>query len=296
MLPIETKIWSPYWREVLDISHHFRHPKEPKKYYGNWEFEASVSKVRQSPGYPIITFRSLIEQVAYVTLNNTQFEMFYRGQSGDYKDKNGKTVIYPSICRPEKKFDGKLKASIRQSTLTLRYQDLWELKELARREFRMHYGMDEAYYSLFQHYDVTPTPLIDITQSLRVAASFALERTPTGFLYMFGLPYPHGSISHYIDHNILLIKLQNVSPTNAFRPRYQEGYLVGKFPIRSTKEGGDNLARRLVAKFKLDNTTDSFWDPDFTPMPPEVIYPTKDEAKENFLKLKERFTAGRKGI
>lgn len=152
--------------------------------------------------------------------------------------------------------------------------------------------MDEAYYSLFQHYDVTPTPLIDITQSLRVAASFALETTNTGYLYVFGLPYPHGSISHYIDHNILLIKLQNVSPTYAFRPRYQEGYLVGKFPMRPTKEAGDNLARRLIAKFKLDNTANRFWDPDFTPMPAEVIYPTKDEAKEKFLELKHRFSGG----
>lgn len=96
MLPIETKIWSPYWREQLDISHRFRHPKEPQKYIGNWEFvEASVSKVRQSPGYPIQTFRNLIDQVAYVTLNNTQFEMFYRGQSGDYRDKKIKLLFIP---------------------------------------------------------------------------------------------------------------------------------------------------------------------------------------------------------
>ncbi len=121
-----------------------------------------------------------------------------------------------------------------------------------------------------------PTPLIDITQSLRVAATFALRNSNSGYLYVFGLPYPNGSISHFIDQKIVLVKLQNVCPTRALRPRYQEGFMVGKFPFRPTKEGGDNLARRLVAKFLLNNDSGEFWDKDFQPLPGEILYPQND--------------------
>ena len=206
---------------------------------------ASVSKIRLSEGYEIKSFRELVDEVANVTLNNTHYEMFYRGQAKDYKDKNNKTIVYPSICRPSKREDGTTKSLIRSNEIIDRYDKLYKLINLYKGKTR---HLDEWYISLFQHYETCFTPLIDITQSLRVAATMALRNTTKGYLFVFGLPYPHGSISHFIDQKIVLVKLQNVSPVNAYRPRYQEGYLVGKYPIRETKEGGDNLAKRLVAK------------------------------------------------
>lgn len=273
MRPIEGKFQSQHSQKEYSFG-----PVQEK-----WVEEgATVSKVRSSPGYPVKSFRNLVNEVAKVTLNNRNYEMFYRGQTKDYLDSqsayyNGqtnKTILYPTICRPNKKPGGKYKASIRKNQIIKRYESLYKLIDFTSEPGRRDH--DEYYFTLFQHYEIIPTPLIDITQSLRIAATFALRNSKSGFVYVFGLPYPNGSISHFIDHEIVLVKLQNVCPVGALRPRYQEGYLVGKYPFRDTKEAGDNLARRLVAKFMLDNTTDGFWDVNFTPIPNDILFPPDD--------------------
>lgn len=147
----------------------------------------------------------------------------------------------------------------------------------------------EYYYALFQHYDILPTPLIDITQSLRVAATFALMNSEVGYLYVFGLPYPNQSISYFSDLGMVLIKLQNVLQIDSLRPRYQEGFLVGKYPILPTKTQGDDLANRMVAKFKLNNNDGKFWDKHFPSMPTEVLYPDNDSIEQELLKAKIEF-------
>jgi len=252
-----------------------------------WETDdATVSKIRLSEGYRVESYRKLVEEIANVTLWNKEYEMFYRGQTTDYKDKNGKSVIYPTICRPGKKEGGDYKASIRQEEVKQRYQVLNDLIDFYDRRRNK---LDEYYYSLFQHYEVHTTPFIDITQSIRTAATFALRGCDIGYLYVFGLPYPNGSISHYIDSEIVLVKLQNVSPSDAFRPRYQEGYLVGKLPIKANKTGSDNLARRMIAKFLLDNTSGKFWDDNFPKLPEEVIFPTDDLYAKELSNVKTKF-------
>lgn len=241
--------------------------------------QTSVGQIRKSKGHLVTTFRQLLDEVALVTINNRNFEMFFRGQSHDYKDNKGKSKIYPSLYRP---LNGK--KSIRKELIEQRYKDMDRLIAGSRDadELMQKYlndpltSFDEFHISQFQHYEIIPTPLIDITQSLRVAASFALREGSGGFLFVFGLPYPNGSISHFIDQQILLIKLQNVSPVDAYRPRYQEGYLVGKFPIKKPKEAGDNLARRMIAKFRLQNHNGKFWDEDFSKYGDHILFPSQD--------------------
>ncbi|RDC58761.1 hypothetical protein [Adhaeribacter pallidiroseus] len=78
-------------------------------------------------------------------------------------------------------------------------------------------------------------------------------------------------------------------PIKALRPRYQEGYLVGKYPFRPIKTQGDDLANRMVAKFFVDNSDGKFWDTFFLPMPNEVIYPENDEVGVELNKIKLEF-------
>lgn len=295
MQPIEGNLFSPFQKTVRK----FKAGKGWNFDYENeiiWErLEATVNRIRASDGYKVTTFRDLMDEVANVTISNRNYEMFYRGQSIDhknntavyYKDRTAKSTIYPTICRPEKKDDGSPKYSIKKSQIITRYEDLAKMIDLVRGKRGSYFN--EYYYSLFQHYDILPTPLIDITQSLRVAATFALRKSKTGFLYVFGLPYPNQSISYYSDLGIVLIKLQNILQTNAIRPRYQEGFLVGKYPIRPTKTNGDDLANRMVAKFLVDNTKGDFWDKYFPPMPDEVLYPKNDKLEEQLLKAKADF-------
>jgi hypothetical protein len=291
---IEGKLYSPFLKTTLRPV--FK-PGSKLVYetHQSWERPgATVNKIRVGDGYPVSTFRQLIDEVALVTLSNKKFEMFYRGQTKDYKDsqsvfykgKSPKTIIYPSICRPERKGDGSYKHSIRKAHIKNRYDELYDMIDMISGKRTYH---PEYYFALLQHYDILPTPLIDITQSLRVAATFALRNSKKGYVYVFGLPYPNQSISHYTDMGIVLVKLQNVCPVTALRPRYQEGYLVGKYPFQRTKEGGDNLARRLVAKFRLENDSRNFWDEDFLPMPEDVLYPKDDKVEVRLIKEKEKF-------
>ncbi|MDB5231060.1 MAG: hypothetical protein JWN76_1865 [Chitinophagaceae bacterium] len=294
MQPIEGKLYSPFQKKVSKIVQRGNYAYD----YENeiiWErLDATVNRIRASDGFPISTFRELMNEVANVTLSNKNYEMYYRGQSKDYKnnqavfykDRIPKTIIYPTICRPETNNDGNPKHSIKKSQITKRYEELAQMIDLFRGK-RSYFN--EYYYSLFQHYEILPTPLIDITQSLRVAASFALEKSTKGYVYVFGLPYPNQSISYYSDLGMVLIKLQNVVPVKALRPRYQEGYLVGKYPIRATKTNADDLSNRMVAKFLIDNTSGNFWDKYFLPMPKEIIYPAEDEVEGSLQKVKLSF-------
>lgn len=294
MQPIEGKLFSPFQKKVTKyvFKKDFDYDLEDEIV---WErLDATVNRIRASEGFPVKSFRQLMDEVAHVTLSNRNYEMYYRGQRKDYKNNQAifykeripKTIIYPSICRPELNDDGTPKHSIRKTQISKRYEDLSKMVELVRG--RRSY-FNEYYYSLFQHYEILPTPLIDITQSLRVAASFALNKSKAGYVYVFGLPYPNQSISYYSDLGIVLIKLQNVVPVKALRPRYQEGYLVGKYPIRPTKTNSDDLANRMVAKFTVDNTDGKFWDKYFQPMPNEILYPESDEVEESMIKMKAAF-------
>ena len=294
MQPIEGKLFSPFQKKVPKIvmkkGFDFDYENEIV-----WErLDATVNRIRASEGFPVKTFRQLMDEVANVTLSNKNYEMYYRGQNTDfknnqavfYKERIPKTTIYPTICRPEKHSDGTLKHSIKKTQIAKRYEELSKMIDLVRG--RRSY-FNEYYYALFQHYDILPTPLIDITQSLRVAATFALRNSTKGFVYVFGLPYPNQSISYFSDLGIVLIKLQNVVPVKAIRPRYQEGYLVGKYPIRPTKTNGDDLANRMVAKFAIDNSDGKFWDKYFQPMPDEILYPKNDEVENSLIQIKKEY-------
>lgn len=294
MQPIERKLFSPFQKNVRTFvkgeGFNFKYVEETV-----WtRHEATVNRIRAGNGFTVKNFRQLMNEVAIVTLNNKNYEMYYRGQTKDYKNNKAvfykyrtpKTIIFPTICRPEKHKGGALKYSIKKSQIRKRYEELAKLIEFVGE--RKSY-FNEYYYALFQHYEILPTPLIDITQSLRVAATFALRNSSKGYVYVFGLPYPNQSISYYSDIGMVLIKLQNILPAEAVRPRYQEGYLVGKFPILPTKNNSDDLANRMVAKYLVDNTDGKFWDEHFQPMPEEVLYPQNDTVGIKLMELKTKF-------
>lgn len=288
MIPIDNKVCTFYinddrlqvWGDEILYNH--------KNY---WEAQyTTVNDIRQSSGYPVNTFKSLVELTGQIAIRNKQYDMFFRGQKEDFKDRNERSVIYPSICRPDKKEDGSYKSFVETITIEHRFKDLERFIQFLQQKGNKK-SYSEFHYALIQHYEILATPLIDITQSLRVAATFALQNCNTGYLFVLGLPYPHGSISHYIDLNTVLVKLQNVCPAKACRPRYQEGFLVGRLPFTPYKAVGDNLAKRLVAKFRLDNTKGKFWDNTFSPLPDEILFPVKDTYLEWLHKMYAEYSS-----
>ena len=155
----------------------------------------------------------------------------------------------------------------------------------------------EIQWAIIQHYGLWPTPLIDVTSSLYIAAGFAMgfqdgsSANPRyGFLYVVAMPHSVGAITFNGDEHITLARLQSVCPPIARRPHYQEGFLIGDFPIYTVDETlirRANLLRRLVVKFKLHGEG-SFWDKDFPMFPETALLPEDDPLRERF---REEFRA-----
>jgi hypothetical protein len=127
------------------------------------------------------------------------------------------------------------------------------INELKRRKF--------IQWSILQHYEVCDSPLLDMTQSLRVACSFALPKNQEfGYVFVFGMPYITNRITINSEQDIVNIRLINICPPQALRPYFQEGNLVGTADVLNDYEYRAELdfKRRLIAKFQISNINE-FW-------------------------------------
>ena len=112
-------------------------------------------------------------------------------------------------------------------------------------------------YSILQHYEVCKTPLLDVTQSLKAACSFAIldNKDNVGYIYVLGIPYMTGRISVDSEEYITNVRLLSIGCSLSKRPFFQEGYLVQtEFTTDSDiKKGELDFNRRLIAIYKFNN-------------------------------------------
>ncbi|MDE0539369.1 MAG: FRG domain-containing protein [Rhodospirillales bacterium] len=205
----------------------------------------------------------------------------YRGQGEDFRTRGTRRLgprssIYPTIFRQG---NGGLLAD--QKIRVRRFEHLDEYS--AQLEQKYKFGgrprvrmFEEIRWAILQHYKKTPTPLVDVTESLLVAASFAYfhRQSNVGYLFAFGFPHRHGSISYHADDQLVLVRLASTCPPEARRAHYQQACFAGHFPLINYGSNGHNLANRLVAKFRLD--FDNFWTDNFRPLPEAILYPPRD--------------------
>ncbi len=240
----------------------------------------SNKEVRESEPLEVMTYRDLVKRIAYISHFNPNFSLFFRGQSEEYPDRYGVSSIYPSIYRNERG-QNRLRKIVRER----RFKKLEDCKNMLlsrfdyRGKLKLHHH-EQLTWGILQHYCVCSTPLLDVTQSLRAACSFALNnnRGKYGYIYVLGLPHVNGSISFYVEEELLNLKLLTICPPTALRPFFQEGYLVGDFPTKSVKRKELNFTRRLIAKFKIKKV--GFWDRYFKNIPDEALNPSDDKIKE----------------
>ena len=233
-------------------------------------------------GYYVPTYRDLVEQIANLSYINKDYLLFFRGQKSDHKMPNSeRSSFYPTIYRGYLNEDillDKFKtldiASEKLKRL-LEENNVENVNELKRKKY--------ICWSILQHYEVTDTPLIDITQSLKVACSFAqLEKTEGEvFVYVFGLPYYINRISHNSEQDLINIRLLSICHPTALRPYFQEGFLVCTEDITYKYETKDelDLNNRLIAKFKIPNNS-TFWGDKFNKIPKDALYPTDDSMEK----------------
>lgn len=245
----------------------------------NLKDHVANNPVAKADAYPINTFRELMHHVAHLSYLNKDHLLFFRGQSSDHKNKAMASSFYPSIYRGERVSEPELE--IRFDVLnsaSKRLVDAFKtITAVGANEVRKRKLMQ---WSILQHYEVCPTPLLDFTQSVRVACSFALleKETREAFIYIFGLPYITNRVSVNSEHELVNVRLLSICPPDALRPYFQEGYLAGTEEITNDFHSKNELDfnRRLIAKFKIQNNKD-FWGGGFDPIPKKALYPDEDK-------------------
>ncbi|MER9568874.1 FRG domain-containing protein [Mesorhizobium opportunistum] len=239
--------------------------------------------VRQSKGCKVQDFLDLATKVATLQFLNPGQVLLFRGQPSDHKRSSSEgdfSTLKPNLFRgtpvpgaPElrHRFE-KLKEA--EAQLLTEYQEFGfpEPERLARQRILR--------WSIIQHYGICDTPLLDVSQSLRVAASFASDESPRrAYLMVLGVPNISGAITASAEAGLQIVRLASVCPPSALRPHIQEGYLLGEYPDMGDYDQKRNyghfeidFGRRLVAKFVFNPGT--FWgNPDFPPVPHAALYP-----------------------
>lgn len=229
----------------------------------------SCGAIRKNPAHAVRNFMDLATKVAELQFRNRDFVLMFRGQGGDYRNRAGATSIKSTLMRAtsatrvpkeatiRRRFD-RLLAAEQALVCQYRVRKLLGIQRLERQRILR--------WAILQHYEICPTPLLDVTQSLRIAASFAsLEEPDRAFVFVLGIPHISGAITASAEAGLQVVRLASVCPPSAVRPHIQEGYLLGEYPDFSSAEQKHHylhaemdFGRRLIAKFSFDPRT--FWE------------------------------------
>ncbi|WP_455490045.1 FRG domain-containing protein [Granulicatella sp.] len=252
------------------------------------QYVRDVNSFVRSNTIKVETFHDLIMEIAELSYKNPDVMLFYRGQNHNYLKKKYFT-LYPSIYRSNdinfdfNVLDKSADRLIKEIECNGRI-DSDELREIKKIKLLQ--------YSILQHYGVCKTPLLDVTQSIKVACSFAIldNKNDIGYIYILGLPYITGRISVDSEDYITNVRLLSISCSSSKRPFFQEGYLVQtEFTSSDDIEKGElDFNRRIVAIYEFRNN-DEFWGLE-NPISKENLYPENDMMKDICEKIKnERY-------
>ena len=232
-------------------------------------------------------YTKLVEYTAKLAYLNKDYLLFFRGQRQDFKSKAGTSTFYPSIYRSEYVSSKELNhlfdlldQACKNLVHIFKTNKVEGHGELRRKKY--------IQWSMLQHYEICKTPLLDFTHSLRVACSFAQYKNHDeyGYVYIFGFPYLTNRISINSEHDIVNIRLLSISPPDALRPYFQEGYLAGTTDITFDYDQKTELdfRNRLIMKFKIPNNT-TFWGKEFHRIPDRLLFPRGDKILKLFKSL-----------
>lgn len=243
------------------------------------------TSIRQMAGHRVGSFLELATKVAELQFRNRNHVLLFRGQSGDYRNARNNSTLKPTLFRSISKKNPTANI-LRQRFAALERAEKELVNAYAQAGFlgvtrlKRHRILR---WSILQHYEVCPTPLLDVTHSLRIAASFAsLGAADEAFLFVLGVPNLSDAITASAEAGLQIVRLSSVCPPTALRPHLQEGYLLGEYPEISGVDQKElyehhemDFGRRLVAKFCFD--PNSFWKRDtFPKVSKDALYPAAD--------------------
>jgi hypothetical protein len=258
-----------------------------------WSYFDEADKARRvsnrrictGAGHTVRSYFELAMKVAELQFLNRDHVMLFRGQTEDRRSPKGGSTLSPTLFR----LLGT--AAANRTIVQARFERLRAAESRLIRLYRQakFRGADRLArhrsirWAILQHYGVCRTPLLDVTQSLRISATFAAEKNRRGnaFVYVLGVPNRSGAVTASAESGLEIICLSSACPPEAVRPHMQEGFLLGEYPEVAEYDGDSgssystmDFSRRLVAKFRLK--LDRFWtSASFPPASSEAIYPGK---------------------
>ncbi len=232
------------------------------------------------PTKSVESYRELTELIAQIAIANPHYQLFFRGQSDCYTIGSlGTHSLCPSLWRGLDIGSKNYRASLSQ-----RCQRLFKAGEVLVSEYarfkhkeaateELLYNNPLTRWAVLQHYelcgDLCGTPMLDISQSLRVAASFALQdNSAEGYLYVLGMPYQREMFSVDSTSGITSVSLLGAMPSATIRPYVQSGYLAidnDWWKLYALDNEPDhhksyhvNFAERIISCLRIGG--DEFWD------------------------------------
>jgi hypothetical protein len=247
---------------------------------------ANCTQIRKGSGHTVDDYMELVAKIAELQFMNRDYVLLYRGQNADHHNDKGNTTLKPGLLRAS---NGK---NPDQTALISRFDILKKAENLLIGEYeqRSLLGRDRLRrqqilrWSILQHYEVCATPLLDVTHSLRIAASFASDGAGSeAFIFVIGVPNLSGAITASAEAGLQIVRLSSVCPPTALRPHIQEGYLLGEYPEMTGYDQKQYYAnfeidfgRRLVAKFRFNPR--AFWKKRLFPkVERTALYPDKND-------------------
>ncbi len=247
----------------------------------------SQNEIWSGKGHFVSSFRDLLSKLAELHYLNPDFVLMLRGQSRDYKHRRGHSFLKPGIFRSQ---DGEYPGN---NVLKNRFERLRFAEKALVGNSRACLVNDPKErisryriirWAILQHYGVVETPLLDVTTSVRVAASFAsVDAKDEAYLFVLAVPNVSSAVTSSADAGVQVIRLSSVCPPSAMRPHVQEGYLLGEYPEIDSFEQKKNYAygetdfgHRLISKFRFDPR--KFWHSQYFPkVPPQFLYPSEQD-------------------
>jgi hypothetical protein len=242
----------------------------------------SCTAIRKADAHHVRSYVELARKVAELQFMNRDFVLLFRGQNTDHRNRQNNTSLKPSIFRPP---PGQSYAT--DQVLLQRFTRLKAAEGALVRRYK-HDGLVAfsrverqriLRWAILQHYLICPTPLLDVTHSLRIAASFVSR--DLGYLFVLAVPHISGAITASAEAGIQIVRLASVCPPSALRPHIQEGYLLGEYPEIATYDQKvlfdhyeTDFGLRLVSKFSF--SPGELWrDSTFQKVPEDALYPAK---------------------
>jgi FRG domain len=253
-----------------------------------------LSTIRNAKGHLVRNYLELAKKIAELQFRNREYVLLFRGQRTDYKNREKNTSLKPSLFRP---LNGNNPGPdiLLQRFDTLRAAERSLIAEYGRRGLPSPARLQRhrvLRWAILQHYEVCLTPLLDVTHSLRIAASFASEgASESAYLFVVGVPNLSGAITASAEAGLQIVRLSSVCPPVAVRPHIQEGYLLGEYPDLDALDQKAlydhyeiDFGRRLVAKFRFNPST--FWkNSNFPKIGKRALYPSR--AQDQLCRLAE---------